>query len=244
MGAYFNYHFGKMEKSWKVDYASDLFWDTSDELTRKMWGYNVSAGIIVNPVSTLHIGAVYSPSYHLTFQEKQRNSTKKGSYQYTIDLIEDAEKTATIPEIWGFGLSYTLKKKYRFAADFLYEPWSKFKVNDIVVDQFNDRKRFGFGAELLPSKSMLASYYEKMTYRLGYFYQQLDFVDENGKSVFEYGFSVGFGFPYYHNFGRVDLALRYGTRGNLSDNFVKENIFQIFISVTGGEQWFVRRGRK
>jgi hypothetical protein len=43
--------------------------------------------------------------------------------------------------------------------------------------------------------------------------------------------------------GKLDLAFAYGQRGNLANNFVKENFFYMMASVTGGERWFVR-GRK
>ncbi len=79
-----------------------------------------------------------------------------------------------------------------------------------------------------------------MTYRAGYFFQQLDFQDRSGNNVTEYGISVGAGFPYYGDWGRIDVALRYGQRGDLSSNPVTEDIFQIYISITGGEKWFLR----
>ena len=94
---------------------------------------------------------------------------------------------------------------------------------------------------MLPSTNMLAKYHEKMTYRAGYFFRQLDFQDKNSNSITEYGISIGAGFPYYGTWGRIDVALRYGKRGDLSSNPVKEDIFQIFISISGGEKWFVRR---
>ena len=97
---------------------------------------------------------------------------------------------------------------------------------------------------MLPSVNMLAKYYEKMTYRVGYYYQGLDVLDINGNSVSEYGFTLGFGLPYYGTLGRIDIALKYGFRGDLSTNPVEENIFQLFISVTGGERWFVRREQR
>ena len=79
-----------------------------------------------------------------------------------------------------------------------------------------------------------------MTYRAGYFFRQLNFNDGSGNKVTEYGISFGTGFPYYGNAGRLDVAFRYGQRGDLASNPVKEDIFQIFISVTGGEKWFFR----
>jgi len=244
IGAYFNYHFGQMDKTWKIDYVSDLYWDTINELKRKMWGYNFSGGIMVNPFSTIQIGGFYSSSYNLNYYDQLKNSTQKGSLTNIIDETKSEDMKMNPPELWGLGISYTAKSKYRFALDYSVEPWSKFELDESDGYAFNDRERYGLGFELLPSTNMLASYYEKMTYRLGYFYQKLDFINEENQSVSEYGLSLGLGFPYYNNFGRLDLALRFGKRGDLSENSVSEDLFQIFISITGGERWFVRRGQK
>lgn len=243
IGVYFNYMFGKLEKTWKVDYVSDLFWDSSDKLVRKIWGSKFSIGLMANPMSNLHVGAIYSFKNRLTFQDHILNSTKKGSYVYTIDQIYDEEKEMTLPAQLGLGMSYKFANRWRFAVDYIHEPWTKFKINDIETNEYKDRNRIGLGFEIMPSTNMLASYFDQMTYRIGYHYQTLDYLDDLGNSVTDQGLSIGFGFPYYNNLGRIDLALRISQRGDLSKNGVAENIFQIFISITGGEMWFVRQGQ-
>ena len=243
-GAAFNYYFGKLEQTWQVDYVSDLFWDTSNKLTRKMWGFNFSTGMIVNPIPPLFLGAFYSSNYKLNSQDHIKNSTTKGSMLYTVSKYDYDQIELTMPESWGIGLSYIIKKKYRVACDYMTEQWSDFKINDITAEDYQNRHRIGVGLEMLPSVNMLAKYYEKMTFRVGYFYQGLDLLDINGNSISEYGVTLGFGFPYYGTLGRIDVALKYGVRGDLSKNPVEENIFQLFISITGGEKWFVRRDQR
>jgi len=242
LGGYFNYYFGKLEQTWKVDYVSDLFWDTQDRLTRKMWGYCFSVGVIVNPLTNLHIGGIYRSGYQLTAEDHLRNMTKKGNLSYTVSQQAYGENKLTMPPLWGLGFSYAWKEKYRIAGDYLAEPWSKFKVDKIAINKYNDRDRFGFGFEILPTKNILATYFQKMTYRIGYYHQKLDMVDAGGNEVYEYGIALGLGFPFYMDMGRIDTAIRFGKRGNLIQNLVEENIVQFFISVTGGEKWFVRRG--
>ena len=241
LGASFHHNFGKLEQTWMVDYVNDLFWDSSDKLTRKMWGVNWTGGIIVHPISALYFGAIYSGKYKLHFTDQANNTTYRGSLIYDVDNLESDDAKLNIPEYWGLGMTYVHKEKYRVTSDFLYQPWSNFEKNNDQISHYNDSYRLGFGIEMLPSTNMLAKYYEKMTYRVGYFYRQLDFQDIGGNAVSEYGISAGAGFPYYSGWGRIDLALRWGQRGDLSSNPVKENIFQVFISVSGGEKWFLRR---
>lgn len=240
VGAYMNYNFGKLEQTWKVDYVSDLFWDSTDKLTRKMWGVNWSFGFIANPTPKLHIGGVYSSKYTLSLEDEITNYTIKGSTGNNIDTYRNDDGEMDIPEFWGLGATYLLTNKYRVSLDYLYQPWSNFHVDNQLTQQYQNSYRIGGGIERLPDENILATYLQKLTYRIGYFYQSLDFLDEQNNSVSEYGVSMGLGLPYYNRIGRIDIAFRYGQRGDLSQNTVKENIFQFFISVTGGEKWFYR----
>jgi len=235
-----NYYFGKYEQTWKVDFVSDFFWDTSDNLTKKMWGFNLSAGMIVNPFAGLFLGGFYSNKYKLNSQDHIKDITTKGSVSYTINKYDHDQIELNMPEMWGIGLSYIFKARCRISSDYVTTPWSNFKINDVAVENYQNNSRIGIGFEILPSTKMLAKYFEKMNYRIGYYHQQLDFVDIAGNTITENGLTLGFGFPYYGTLGRVDVALKYGFRGKLSKNPVKENIFQLFISVTGGERWFFR----
>ncbi|UCE04834.1 MAG: outer membrane protein transport protein [bacterium] len=240
LGGYFHHNFGKLEQTWMVDYVSEFFWDSIDKLTRKMWGVNWTGGLIVHPVSNLYFGAIYSGKYKLTFQDRIDNTAQKSSLIYDVDNFESAKQKLKVPEFWGLGTTYVLKQKFRLSSDFIYQSWSDFKQENNLLTDYNDSYCFGIGIEMLPSNNMLAKYYEKMSYRAGFFYRQLDFQDESANNVTEYGISAGAGFPYYGTWGRIDVALRYAQRGELSSNPVKEDIFQLFISVTGGEKWFGR----
>ena len=244
IGGAFNYNFGKIEQTWKLNYTSDLFWDSKDEFSQKMWGMSWTTGLLVNPVSNLYIGAIYSGTYKLTHKDEILITTSKGSLTYVSYSDEEDEQKMEIPYLLGFGATYVLKNKFRFTSDYTYQPWSEFGKDFESDFEYNDRTRISVGVEMLPSTNLLAKYPEKITYRLGYFYKAHDFKDESGKSLSEYGITAGFGFPYYHDIGRIDVAFRYGQRGNLTDNPVKENIFQFYITISGGEKWFVRRKQK
>jgi hypothetical protein len=244
LGVYFNYYFGKLTKKWRVDYVSDLFWDTSDNIVRKVWGSSFSFGLNVNPIQQLHLGAFFTPEYELTFRDQMEFGTLKGTYFYKVSDFELQEQKMTMPQIWGIGASFVAKNKIRLVTGYVSEPWSQFSVDEIVANKMQDRYRISLGVELLPSDNMLAKYHEKMTYRVGYFYQQLNYSNENGAAIDEFGISLGLGLPYYEGKGRLDVAFQYGKRGSLSANNVEETIFQVYITVIAGEKWFMRRRQK
>jgi len=240
LGNYFHVNFGKLEQTWMVDYVSDLFWDSNNRVTRKLWGFNWTGGLIIRPMPSLFAGAVFSSKYKLNYNNETDNFTQKSSSFYLVDNFKTEDQKANIPALWGLGISYVLKAKFRFSSDFIYQAWSNFSDENDLPASYNDTYRLGFGVEILPSKNIMAKYHEQMTYRVGYFFRQLDFKGGTGNKVTEYGISIGAGFPYYGTGGRIDVALRYGKRGDLASNPVKEDIFLIFISVSGGEKWFFR----
>jgi hypothetical protein len=240
IGAAFNYYFAKFEKTWELDFVSDLFWDTSDNLTRKMWGYNFTTGMIINALPGLFVGGFYTKDFKLNSQDQVKNSVKFGSIDALIQGYDHDELNIFMPELWGFGISYIFKTKYRISSDYYTEPWSKIKVNGTLLQGYNDGNHIGVGFEILPSPNTLANYFQKISYRMGYFHKVLNYLDGQGNTISENGFTLGFGFPYYNTLGRLDIALKYSNRGDLSKNPVKENVFQMFISITGGEKWFFR----
>jgi len=240
LGSYFNINFGKFEQTWLVDYVSDLFWDSANRLTRKMHGMSWTAGIVFQPAHQFYLGGIFSNSYRLTATDEILNYTQKSSSIYTVDQLISEDQHVKVPKMWGVGISYKLKDKMLISSDFSHQPWSDFEVDDQLSSDYRDSYRWGLGIERLPSKNMVANYYQRMTYRAGFSYQQLNFKTD-GDPVAEYGFSLGLGFPYSEGWGRMDVALRYARRGNLSINPVEEDIFQFVISVATGEKWFVRR---
>ncbi len=240
IGAAFNYYFAKFEKTWELDFVSDMFWDTSDKLTRKMWGYNFTTGMIFNPLPGLFLGGFYTKDFQLNSQDHVNNSVRFGSMDARIQAYDLDQLEVLMPELWGVGLSYIFSAKYRISSDYYTEPWSKIKVNDAVLQGYNDGSHFGVGFEVLPSTNSLANYFEKVSYRMGYFHKVLNYLDTGGNTISENGFTLGFGFPYYGKLGRLDVAFKYSIRGDIATNPVKENVFQLFISATGGERWFYR----
>ncbi len=240
LGSNLNVNFGKFEQTWLVDYVSDLFWDSYNRLTRKMHGLNWTIGIVFQPAPQLYLGGIFSNPYRLKYSDEIINYTQKSSSMYKVDQFASEERSVKVPKMWGVGISYKLKDKMLFSSDFSLQPWSEFMTDQRLSSEYRDSYRWGLGIERLPSKNMIASYYDRMTYRAGFSYQQLNFKTD-GQPVSEYGFSLGVGLPYSEGWGRMDIALRYARRGDLSINPVEEDIFQLVISVATGEKWFVRR---
>ena len=105
-----------------------------------------------------------------------------------------------------------------------------------------DDFRLGAGVEFKPSRRRLASYTNRMNYRAGVFYGQMNFL-ANGQPVNEYGLSVGLGLPISRGGSRMDVAFQAGKRGDIVINGLSEMFFRLNFSISASELWFVRDDR-
>jgi hypothetical protein len=228
-----DYIFGKIKENWEVTYESADFISTSDLLSTKNWGYGLTAGILIHPVSTLHFGAVYQPKIDLD----TRTSTY---YAYTVDALTQ-NGTIKIPASWGIGISYGIGQFGLIGADFHQQNWSQLEINNQILNRTQNIQRFSLGGELHFSDDPFEAYYKRMSYRVGICLQPFFVDDVAGRSITEKWFSFGLGLPLLMNMAQVDLALAFGQRGSLENNGISENLFRISLSISGGEKWFVRR---
>lgn len=233
VGASGDYIFGKIKENWEVTYESADFVSTSDLLSTKNWGYGFTAGILIHPISALHLGAVYQPNINLD----TRTSTY---YTYSEDVLTH-QGTIKIPSSWGVGASFGIGQFGLIGADFHQQDWSQLKINSQLLNRTKSIQRFSFGGEFCFSDDPFDAYYKRMSYRLGMCFQPFFVNDITGQSIIEKWLTFGLGLPLLMNMAQVDLALAFGQRGSLEKNGITENLFRISLSISGGEKWFVRR---
>ena len=109
--------------------------------------------------------------------------------------------------------------------------------NGIPVSNMTNNFRFGAGIEHTPSSRRLAAYGNKMNYRAGVFYGQLNFM-ANNNPVNEYGVAIGLGLPIKSGSSRIDVAFQVGQRGDIALNGLSEKFFKLNFSISANELWF------
>ena len=105
-----------------------------------------------------------------------------------------------------------------------------------------DNYFFRFGGELIPEYASYNKYSRRMSYRLGAFYGT-DPRTVNGKSLLQYGFTMGLGLPIVvprQTPSFVDLSLEVGRFG------LKDALRETYIQITAGfslndNTWFYKR---
>jgi hypothetical protein len=154
-----------------------------------------------------------------------------------------------LPLSASIGLAYQTDNRWAFVADALYAPWSDFQ-SDLSwpgftpggTNRFQDRLRLSAGVELLPAgRDQLASYLERVGYRLGFYYDQAYISPVEGIDINMMAVTGGLSLPSLFPGTHLDLNLEVGTRGTTDQNLVRDLFYGVSATLSIGERWFVQR---
>jgi len=232
VGLFFNLNFGRIEENWKVDFVSDLYEDTSDKIVTSLYGGNFTAGMMVQVLSNLYLGATYA--HHADLQGERY-------FQYAFNIkSEKSDVDVEMPNSWGVGLSYVLQDRVRFSTDFFTMPWSKLKMDEYGANDYNNEYHFSTGVELLPSTKLYPRFFQRIKYQVGFHYSKLGIENVQSEIIQEYLGTVGVGIPFYGGYGRIDLSCGFGKCSSQDQYNDEESLLKFMVTVSGGERWFVR----
>jgi hypothetical protein len=167
------------------------------------------------------------------------------------DTVSSSETSGSIVMPMQFGGGITLKRssnKWLVTADYVYTDWNGFKIYG-KQDSVRSSYRLGLGIQINPLASSRniagrVPYWKKIRYRAGGYYSD-GYLRLNGKSVPEYGFSLGFGLPVvlrtYNTRSSTSLlnfAITIGQRGVSGINNLNEQFVKGTLSFSLNDRWF------
>lgn len=186
----------------------------------------------------LSIGAVYGLAANLNTQLRTviYRSTSSGN-PADADTLSFVKGNISIPPSITAGISLSHTNKWTIGTEFSYQDWSTFKSVNKDDEGLGQSWRVAIGAETTPD-ALSSSFVKRITYRVGMSTEQYPFL-ANKNEVKDLGINFGFSLPAGRS--SLDLAFKYGKRGNKEDNILEENYFKIYFGITFNDQWFVKR---
>jgi hypothetical protein len=163
------------------------------------------------------------------------------------DSLESVKRTFYLPATITFGVSLARGIRWSVGAEFTYQDWSKFRGYDPKEDEGLEQSwRMGLGGEWTPDPVAAENFLKRITYRLGVNYEKTPYVapfpDEekniSGFPVYDYGATFGLSVPAGRS--SIDLAFKYGKRGDKVKNLLEENYFRISLGITFNDTWFIK----
>lgn len=155
---------------------------------------------------------------------------------YPID-----NKTIKLPTKFAFGAGIGDTKKWLVGAEITLQQFNNFSNRtDIKNGTFEDAKRYVIGGYFIPKYNSFSSYFERVTYRGGFRYENTGLV-LNDKSINDMAVSLGVGLPVGGKLSNINFGVEMGKRGTKAANLVEERYLNFTLSLSLSDRWFVKR---
>jgi long-subunit fatty acid transport protein len=237
LGFFAYYILGKIRDNTTINYLDVAYSNISVSNEYHFYGKGPSFGVsgFLRLTPRLTIGARAKIPTKMTVYTKQESITSE-------NIVKEFQEV-TFPLNLTVGLAWQPFERFVIGGDIDYIDWKTgYLFDGLPLTYMNNNFRIGAGVEIKPTRRRLASYTNRMNYRAGVFYGQLNFL-ANGKPVNEYGFTLGLGLPISRGGSRMDVAFQAGKRGDIVINGLSEMFFRLNFSVSASELWFVRDDR-
>ena len=185
-------------------------------------------------------GAVYKT------KNKMHGSMTRYAYVFDDELKDTVvfNKTTSniyIPATFSVGATVRKRDKWMAGVDYERQDWTKAELNNTVGVGYKAQtaQSIRTGIEFVPNRYDIRYYYKRMTYRAGFHYDKT-YVNLDGKSINQIGFTLGVSLPVYRLNNSFNIAVDFGQRGSTTGNLVKENYVNFIFSLSLHDIWFVK----
>jgi hypothetical protein len=191
--------------------------------------------------SRLNIGLVYDLQANLgvKFNRRIERWNAAGLLDSTT-VISNQPGTIVMPGKMMFGISYSPAPfRWQAALDAFYSDYSAYRDLEGKNRYQSTSWRVAGGFEITPDRTSLSNYLKRVTYRTGVSYENYPFF-ANGNAVRDFGITFGLSLP-VNRISSLDLAVKWGKKGDKDLNAIEENYFKIYFGITFNDQWFIKR---
>lgn len=254
IGYNFYYFFGNLSRNAYVhfpDYGDLYVIEKIEEIRMRDFGYNLGLQVTL-PMKkqqslTLGVTVENKPkftAFNSDISLKRLYISTGGSTGYTdvdtISYVNEVKDIIQLPLNVGVGLSYVKKNVLEVNADYCYQGWAKARFFGDTNPLLTNRELFSAGAEWIPEKYSIKSYWKKVAYRAGMRYEG-SYLTINNQQIKDVGISFGVGLPVYRSNSTVNLSAEIGKRGSTKNNLIRENYAKFNLSVNLYDLWFIKR---
>ena len=240
------YVFGALDKqsqsslasdSSAIGYYTELL--TNDTYKSVLFSVALAHKMKIKETHEMNFGITYEHSGKLKGSQNaflsryiQNSSLQVGT---VLPITSQESITFDLPKKLSFGFSYGSIEKYKVGLDINLAHWTSNNTN------VQNTQEFILGGELTPDSRSVTNYLQRITYRFGLNYGKLPYLVQNN-AIKEFGINFGASFP-VAGLSTLDLAVKFGERGNNENGLVHESFMQIVLGLTVNEKWFIKRSR-
>ncbi|MDR3272629.1 MAG: aromatic hydrocarbon degradation protein [Flavobacteriaceae bacterium] len=199
----------------------------------------------------LTLGATYSLGHNTDTDVDFLRSTYYYNSQGVItsrDTLNyiNGKRTTKIPSSYTVGVAYGKELKWALALEGKYIQQSAMKIPEDNAE-YRDKYRIALGGWLLPNFNSFKSYFSRVIYRYGIYYENSGLM-VNNHEINQWGVSVGAGFPIgkrgqgQSNPSMINIGIEAGQKGAKTYGLIKEDFVSLKIGFNFDDAfWFKKR---
>ncbi|OSY87203.1 membrane protein [Tenacibaculum holothuriorum] len=180
--------------------------------------------------------------FSLIFSGSGQEIPKDEAYNRGID----GSVTIPLRTVVGFGLGKENKWYVGFNSEFSGKASGERVFEDLeTAYRYDNAQRFSIGGYYIPKVNSISSYWDRVTYRAGVRFEDTGLLvkgdpnSTNFTAINDYGINVGVALPLPRQISTLNLGFEYGQRGTTNNNLIKENYFNVRLSLSLNDiQWF------
>ncbi len=248
LGADFQYYFGNIETK-SIVAISDVQYPTRELNNSHYNGASVNIGATYQTKFknlSWVTSATFSPESTLRGEVERNISTitlSSGGNEVVVDELDAAkyDEEIKLPSKFTIGTGIGLPSKWYVGAQYTMQQSNELgnRFDDVTDAAFQDSYKISLGGYYIPDYDSFTSYLSRVTYRAGLKHEDTGLVINN-ESIKDTGFSFGLGLP-LSGFSSFNVGFELGKRGTTNAGLVQENYFNVFVSLSFSERWFIKR---
>jgi hypothetical protein len=207
-------------------------------------GFGISTGlqyqINTKNNNSLTLGLTFDPNINVnstyTIHEERalfRGSSTMSLITDTLNHVVSDNNGLQIPVSLGTGFSYS------FGADAYFQQWKDTKFMGEQVDYLTNSSKYSAGFEYTPNLYSIRSYWERVQYRFGGFYEN-SYLTLNGIQIKGYAGTFGVGLPLGRSRSALNISGELGKMGTTENDLIKEKYFKLTVHVFLHDRWFFK----
>lgn len=178
----------------------------------------------VESLTATYVNAPLSPANYDTVQYRRVSSKMR------------------MPHSASVGIAYKKDLKWMLGAQMDWADWGGYQLEHQPDSRMNTSFRVAAGGYWIPNFNSYKSYFDRVVYRAGGFYESTP-LKINDQRIVKYGVTVGADFPIgkARDASMLNFALEMGQLGKSGSGIIKENFANLKIGFTLNDVWFRKR---